>query len=46
METQKRLGELCLDYLKLAVNEEQKRRNILRQCLNIYTDAMKYAYNV
>lgn len=43
-KVQKHLGEYCLEYLRTATQEEQKRIAVVKEAILIYVDAMKDAY--
>ena len=45
-QIQKRLGLLIFDYLKISVDEETKRAEIIKRCLKLYIDGMITAYGI
>ena len=46
IETQRKLGEYCLEYYHTAVQEELKRSQVIREAMVTYSRGLKATYNL
>jgi hypothetical protein len=46
VEVQKKLGEYCLEYYHVAIQEELKRSQVIREAMVTYSKGLKQAYNL